>query len=120
LNSPVPECLSCGACCFGGHDRYIQLFDDDLARGLPEAALHRVDGQVYMAMRNGHCAQLVALPGGALACGVYAARPTACRAFRAGSFECGRARHHRMAEADALRLPEPANDDLPPEIAQPA
>jgi len=120
LNPPVPECLSCGACCFGGHDRYIQLFDEDLTRGLPDAALNRIDGNTYMRMQNGHCAQLMPLPGGALSCAVYEQRPTACRAFRAGSFECGRSRHHRLVEADAIRLPEPANDDSWPEIAQPA
>jgi uncharacterized protein len=99
------DCVACGACCFGGHDRYIQLFPEDLGRGLPAHAVVALGGETYMRMEAGHCAQLMPLPGGGLACAVYAARPTACRAFRAGSFECGRSRHHRLAQADAMRLP---------------
>lgn len=100
------DCVACGACCFGSHDKYIQLFAEDLNRGLPAHALIEREGARYMRMEAGHCAQLMPVPGGGLACAVYTARPTACRAFRAGSFECGRSRHHRMGQADAIRLPQ--------------
>jgi len=65
-----------------------------------------------MRMQDGHCAQLQPQPGGAMACAVYDRRPTACRAFRAGSFECRQSLRHRMHQADAIRLPE-----MPVEIA---
>ncbi|WP_176440968.1 YkgJ family cysteine cluster protein [Oceanicola sp. 22II-s10i] len=113
-NTSAVECLACGACCFGKHDRYIALFPEDLTRGLPENALNRIDGRTYMRMENGHCAQLTLTESGALACAVYEARPTACRAFRAGSFECGRSRAHRLVEADAMRQREPVPVRLPP------
>ncbi|WP_160381299.1 YkgJ family cysteine cluster protein [Pseudooceanicola pacificus] len=110
----VPECLSCGACCFGGHDRYIRLFPEDLARGLPDHALHWDGAEVFMAMTGGHCAQLTLTDAGTLACAVYDSRPTACRAFRAGSFECAMARRHRGAEAQRMTSgPAPLPDDLP-------
>lgn len=101
--TPVPECLSCGACCFGRHDRYIALFPEDLSRGIPEHAVNRIEGRSYMRMQDGHCAQLTLTESGALACAIYEVRPSACRAFRAGSFECGRSRAHRLVEADAMR-----------------
>ncbi|WP_158585593.1 YkgJ family cysteine cluster protein [Pseudooceanicola sediminis] len=110
------DCVACGACCFGGHDKYIQLFAEDLDRGLPDRAVVTLEGKTYMKMEGGHCAQLIPLPGGGLACAVYSMRPTACRAFRAGSFECGRSRHHRMAQADAVRLPLADIVAVPPQF----
>ncbi|MCV2880838.1 YkgJ family cysteine cluster protein [Actibacterium sp. XHP0104] len=98
------DCTQCGACCFGGHDRYIVLLEQDTNRNIPPALTNEIDGRRYMKMQNGHCAQLCAAPGGQLNCGVYDQRPEACRAFRSGSFECTRARMHRMAQADAMRI----------------
>ena len=87
---------------------------EDLARDLPEHALRRDGDAVFMAMRDGHCAQLTLTDTGGLACAVYAARPTACRAFRAGSFECGMSRRHRGAEAQRMQAGQPPlPQDLP-------
>ena len=58
-----------------------------------------------MAMKDGHCAQLTRTEDNRLICAIYDVRPEACRAFRAGSFECGRARAHRLAQAEAIRGP---------------
>ncbi|WP_102223724.1 YkgJ family cysteine cluster protein [Acidimangrovimonas sediminis] len=103
MTSSALDCLSCGACCFGGHDRYIQLFAEDEARALPADAVAEIDGRRYMRMAGGHCAQLTPCAAG-LACGVYEMRPTACRAFRAGSFECLKSRQHRGADAARLLM----------------
>lgn len=100
---PEFDCTTCGACCFGGHDRYIALLDPDRARPIPEALTNQIDGRRYMKMQDGHCAQLMLADGARLVCGIYANRPEACRAFRAGSFECLRARQHRGAQAEALK-----------------
>lgn len=116
MTQSQPDCLSCGACCFGGHDRYIRLFPEDLDRALPDHAWVQIGEDRFMRMSQGHCAQLTPLPGGGLACAVYEQRPTACRAFRAGSFECGRSRAHRMAEADAIRLPPVTLPETPEEV----
>lgn len=103
MSNTIPDCLSCGACCFGGHARYVRLFDEDLNRDLPPEAVIRIEDRHYMVMEGGHCAQLCPGGDGAMRCGVYERRPTACRAFRAGSFECSMARKHRGAEAAEVR-----------------
>ncbi|BDW85319.1 YkgJ family cysteine cluster protein [Roseicyclus marinus] len=103
MSSPTFDCTACGACCFGGHDRYIAILPMDRDRPIPETATHEIEGRRYMKMACGHCAQLTIAPDGQTLCAIYADRPEACRAFRAGSFECLKARQHRGAEALALR-----------------
>ena len=103
VSSPTIDCTSCGACCFGGHDCYIALLPQDRDRAIPTAATTEIAGQRYMTMSCGHCAQLGATPDGRLICAIYDERPEACRAFRAGSFECNKARQHRGGQAEALR-----------------
>lgn len=103
VSSPTIDCTACGACCFGGHDRYIALLPQDRDRMILTTATTDIAGQRFMTMSCGHCAQLVATPEGRLVCAIYDDRPEACRAFRAGSFECNKARQHRGAQAEALR-----------------
>jgi uncharacterized protein len=98
--------MTCGACCFGPHDRYIAILPEDAGRAIPRDALTESDGRLYMTMKDGHCAQLLRAEGGGLVCAVYDMRPEACRGMRAGSFECGRSRHHRQPLAEAYRLAE--------------
>jgi Fe-S-cluster containining protein len=118
VSSSTFDCTACGACCFGGHDRYVALLPEDRGRAIPETATTLRDGRRYMTMACGHCAQLSVTADGRLVCGIYAERPEACRAFRAGSFECLKARAHRGHLAAALkdfaRPPgAPAPEDLP-------
>ncbi|MGB3315590.1 MAG: YkgJ family cysteine cluster protein [Albidovulum sp.] len=115
------DCTACGAYCFGTHDRYIALLPDDRARAIPATLTSEVDGRRFMKMCGGHCAQLACTDDARLVCGIYEVRPEACRAFRAGSFECVKARQHRGALAEAMRNPAPARPetsgpeaDLPP------
>jgi Fe-S-cluster containining protein len=103
VSSPTFDCTSCGACCFGGHDRYIVLLPEDRGRPIPEAVTTEIEGQRYMKMSCGHCAQLTFTPTGQTLCAIYEDRPEACRAFRAGSFECLKSRQHRGHLAEALR-----------------
>lgn len=97
------DCVTCGACCFGRHDRYIALIPEDRFRAIPPEATTEIDGRRYMRMAGGHCASLQATADGRLVCGVYDQRPEACRGYRAGSFECGRARLHNGPLAAAAR-----------------
>ena len=85
------NCVTCGACCFSRNPRYLQLLGWDTARALPEAGLLREGGACYVRFEGGHCVHL-GLTGGRAVCQVYEDRPEACRAFRAGSFECQKAR----------------------------
>ncbi|MBN9886736.1 YkgJ family cysteine cluster protein [Salipiger abyssi] len=98
------DCTRCGACCFGTHAKYIALLPEDRGRDIPADITTEADGRRYMAMAGGHCAQLCR-DGDRLVCGIYENRPEACRAYRAGSFECSRARQHRLHLAEAMRLP---------------
>lgn len=103
VSSPTIDCTSCGACCFGGHDRYVAILPEDRTRSIPENATIEIAGRRYMKMACGHCAQLMITPEGQTLCAIYEDRPEACRAFRAGSFECLKARQHRGPEAEGLR-----------------
>lgn len=105
MSTPVPDCTECGACCFGAHDRYIALLPEDAGRAIPAEAVVEIDGRRFMRMAGGHCAQL-RREGARLVCAIYEHRPEACRAFRAGSFECLMSRKHRGAEAGRVRLGE--------------
>ncbi len=84
------DCVSCGACCFSRNPRYLVLLPEDASRPLPRDQLFEEGGRTFMDFSCGHCAHLQLEAGQAL-CGVYEHRPEACRAFRAGSFECQRA-----------------------------
>lgn len=81
------DCVTCGACCFSRNPRYLALLPEDAARPLPAESLFEADGRTFVDFSCGHCAHLD-LSGGKAVCGVYEDRPEACRAFRAGSFEC--------------------------------
>lgn len=85
------DCVSCGACCFSKYPRYLELLPCDAARALPPETLFSEEGRTFLRFEGGHCVHLD-LSGGQAVCGVYENRPEACRAFRAGSFECGKAR----------------------------
>jgi uncharacterized protein len=67
------------------------LLPEDAGRRLPPDSLFEHEGRTYVDYSCGHCVHLQ-LGGGKAICAVYEARPEACRAFRAGSFECGNAR----------------------------
>ena len=103
VSSPTFDCTACGACCFGGHDRYVAILPMDHGRPIPQNVTTEIEGRRYMKMACGHCAQLTITPDGQTLCAIYEDRPEACRAFRAGSFECLKARQHRGPEAEALR-----------------
>ena len=98
------DCVSCGACCFSRNPRYLALLPWDAARALPPESLFAEDGQTYVKFACGHCVHLD-LSGGRAACGVYEDRPEACRAFRAGSFECLKARRANGVMGEKVRPP---------------
>jgi Fe-S-cluster containining protein len=110
LNQPDFDCTSCGACCFSKNQNYVRLLAEDRNRPIPALAVHEADGRRYLRMAGDHCSQLCRTADARLVCGIYEARPEACRAFRAGSFECRMARLHCGALAEAMRLP--ANVDV--------
>ncbi len=88
---PVPECLTCGVCCFSLLETYVRVTGDDHAHlGERAEELVRFDGnRAYMRMVDGHCAALrVEQSLGRLVCGVYETRPEVCRDLLRGSGAC--------------------------------
>ena len=108
------DCVRCGACCraepgYGG-GVYVRLDPGDEERFSPEQAraLLETTPSGRRALRlvrdaEGHqvCKALGGRVGERVACGIYAARPSACRAFAAGTPEC------RLARVEAGLPPEP-------------
>ncbi|NDV00467.1 YkgJ family cysteine cluster protein [Pseudoroseicyclus tamaricis] len=115
MPSDIPDCITCGACCFGARETYIALLPEDGGRAIPAEATFAVGKVRFLRMCGGHCAQLARSPLGEAVCGIYPERPTACRAFRAGSFECLMARKHNGRVAEAFRAAPEMPGTLPPE-----
>ena len=109
MTDPAFDCVSCGACCFSRNPFYLALLPYDAARALPAGSLFAEAGQTYVTFDCGQCVHLQ-LGGGKAVCGVYEDRPEACRAFRAGSYECVKARRANgvMGERVRDREGEPA------------
>jgi Fe-S-cluster containining protein len=87
MSAQAYDCVACGACCFSRHPRYLELLADDKNRPLPPDQLFTEDNRTFVRFACGQCSHLRLEDGQAL-CAVYEHRPEACRAFRAGSFEC--------------------------------
>jgi uncharacterized protein len=87
----VPECVSCGVCCFSTLDEYVDVRGDDHARlGDDADALVVFHGtRAYMKMHDGHCAALTLRAQDArFECAVYPRRPRVCRELERGSGQC--------------------------------
>ena len=90
MSNTAFNCVACGACCFSKHPRYLVLLPEDRDRKLPPESLFQEGERSFVDFSCGHCTHLKLETGQAI-CAVYEDRPEACRAFRAGSFECQRA-----------------------------
>jgi uncharacterized protein len=104
----VPECLSCGACCFGPGPRYVRVTGDDHRRLGDEAErlTQFIEHRCYMRMEDGHCAALSIEASGRFVCSVYAGRPEVCRRLERGSSECQAEliRKRELRQGTLLRL----------------
>jgi uncharacterized protein len=87
----VPECLSCGTCCFSRMLDYVRVSGQDYARlGERVDELVWFDGnRAYMRMVDGHCGALrIDLRSGEFVCDTYGTRPQVCRDLARGSGAC--------------------------------
>ncbi|NHK29618.1 YkgJ family cysteine cluster protein [Parvularcula flava] len=111
------DCTRCGACCFSSNPHYVQILPHDAGRAISPLNVHEANGAQYLNMdiTCGHCALLTLTADGRLACGDYDNRPEACRAFRAGSFECQMAKKHRghLAAAKMATVVPVLPDEMP-------
>lgn len=107
----IPDCQSCGACCFSPSERYVRVHGADYARlgDDAEALVRWEDNHAYMRMAGGRCAALV-IENGRFSCSIYARRPQACRDLERGSPACEGERWQKARTAlDALRPPNALN-----------
>jgi Fe-S-cluster containining protein len=104
--SDVPDCRTCGACCYGD-EMWIHVMagDDDRLGG--ERVRHLTvltqHGRGYFArsmkMVGGRCTAFRdRLTDGGCGCSIYEVRPDICRDFAAGSPDCHAARRRRGLE----------------------
>lgn len=98
-------CLACGACCMS----YRVSFYWAEADGLPPAMTEQVTPHVAcMAGTNAsrpRCAALQTGSDGAVACAVYAQRPSPCREVEIGDEKCNKARlRHGLGALVALAV----------------
>lgn len=94
----VPQCTSCGACCFSTARDYLRVLGVDYERlGDDVARWVEFDGhRAYMRMEDGHCAALVYDPNaGQYLCSIYERRPDVCRWLERGSGHCAAERSEK-------------------------
>lgn len=93
---PVPDCLSCGACC--ASFRVDFAAEELLSTGgqVPDGLAVTVTSHTCRMRGTDHqpprCAALTGRVGERAPCGIYEWRPSPCREFEAGSDACWRAR----------------------------
>ncbi|HXS17259.1 MAG TPA: YkgJ family cysteine cluster protein [Polyangiaceae bacterium] len=87
----VPECTSCGVCCFSHAKDYLPVLGVDYERLGDEATRWvEFDGhRAFMRMQDGHCAALRYDEKQArFLCTIYERRPDVCRWLERGSGYC--------------------------------
>lgn len=129
-DTPIPECLSCGACCVLLFD--VQLTSNDLMppENYWDVPADGADGEIIVNRvlrrdsQTGRCLSLKGEIGRDIKCDVYEQRPESCRLFEAGSDKCHALR--RAVRIEPLLAPhesfnalvkildrdEPQNSDL--------
>jgi Fe-S-cluster containining protein len=89
--SGVPECQSCGTCCFSYAEDYLRVSGRDYERlgDDAERLVHFIENRAYLRITDGHCVALE-LDGesGRFRCSIYERRPDVCRALERGSGHC--------------------------------
>ena len=113
--SGVPECTSCGACCFSTLPEYVRVFGIDLDRMDDRArAFTDFDGnRCFMRLDEGRCTALVIDPvRRTFTCAIYPMRPDVCRSLERGSGACRADRHEKrerpLLAIESLLRPRPA------------
>jgi len=84
------DCQTCGACCGYKWSWPVLRRDRSDAGGIPPE-LVREDLPLLRTVGN-RCAALVGEIGSSVRCGIYGARPMACRKFEPGGVLCREAR----------------------------
>lgn len=85
----IPDCQSCGACCFSASERYVRVHGEDYGRlgDDAESLVRWEDNHAYMRMESGRCIALH-VEDGRFSCSIYTRRPQTCRDLERGSPSC--------------------------------
>jgi Predicted Fe-S-cluster oxidoreductase len=87
----VPDCLTCGVCCAFALCVSVRLDDPTSAENYWEITLDDNEEIVidrFLKRTDAKCDLLEGELGKSVACSIYETRPSACRAFEAGSDRC--------------------------------
>jgi Fe-S-cluster containining protein len=87
-------CLSCGACCrtYRVSFYWTEAMESKLPAHLTEQVTPHLSCMAGTNSKRPHCAALGRGDAGAMACGVYAQRPSPCREVQVGDDKCNQAR----------------------------
>jgi hypothetical protein len=110
----VPECLSCGTCCFSNLPEFIRVFgvDDDRMDNRARTFTHFIGNRCYMRLTDGHCAALqIDHAANRFVCSIYDMRPDCCRALERGSAAC-RGERHEKADRPLLAVAALVRKDM--------
>lgn len=102
----IPECLRCGACCFGEGERYVPVTGDDHARlgDDAEGLTVFIGNRCFMRMDSGHCAALELTADDRFVCSVYLTRPETCRELARGGAACRGELHQKRERSQGALL----------------
>ena len=91
-NAPVPDCLTCGACCTFLFVVGVKAHDDAPPETVwnvtDESGEIVIDSYLKRDAATLFCASLKPTANGKMPCGIYERRPQTCRNFEAGSDKC--------------------------------
>ncbi len=92
IDAPVPDCLTCGACCTFFFAVGVKPSDDAPPETVwnltDESGEIIVDSYLKRDAETLFCASLETTADGKMPCGIYERRPQTCRNFEAGSDKC--------------------------------
>ncbi len=87
----VPECTSCGTCCFSELPEYVRVFGVDFDRmdARAQSFTHFIGNRCFMRIENGRCAALMVDPlEKRFLCSIYPMRPDVCHSLDRGTGAC--------------------------------
>jgi Fe-S-cluster containining protein len=102
----IPECTSCGTCCFSHAEDYLRVSGRDYERlgDDAERLVQFIENRAYLRIEDGHCMALECdSASGTFSCTIYERRPDVCRVLERGSGHC-RAERAEKSERPLLML----------------
>jgi hypothetical protein len=91
-DAPIPDCLTCGACCAFLFAVGVKLTDETPPENIwnvtDESGEFIIDAYLTRDAKTLFCTALKKTAGEKMVCGIYERRPQVCRNFEAGSDKC--------------------------------